>query len=180
MTADSDEDLKGKPALEEMGARLGELGAGLKAAFSAIADAVEQVERSGGVHDVTVETPEGPLQAKAGWSVRVGGLAGRGDTFAPEPVEPETPKGPPVRTPQVDVYEDETAWIVAAELPGVAQNELKITPDGERLILETTGARRYRAEVQVPADVDAAGAEARLTNGILEVRAPKQAGSDKP
>lgn len=87
-----------------------------------------------------------------------------------------TEKGPVVderREPIVDVFDENDAILLVAEIPGVAESELEIAVEGDILTLTTTGKRRYAKEVLLPAAVDAATVQKSYANGILEVRAKK-------
>ncbi len=91
-------------------------------------------------------------------------------------------------SPLVDIEENDDAYVVEAELPGVKRedvnielvaNELSIT--GEIKERERRGSMRRRARrtgrfeyrVRLPDQVDADKIEASLTEGVLTVRVPK-------
>lgn len=92
--------------------------------------------------------------------------------------------------PAVDIEEQENAYVVEAELPGVKPedvnielvgNELSITgeikDDEERRegVMRRRARRRGRFEYRVilPNEVDAENIEANLADGVLTVRVPK-------
>jgi len=95
--------------------------------------------------------------------------------------------------PTVDVFEDEDALVLKAELPGVRRDDIDIQIDanvltvkGERrLEEEETQNRRYHRversygsfvrQFQLPTNVDAQAIEAALEEGILTLRLPKKA-----
>lgn len=191
----SDEKPKGREALGEIGARLGDLFGAVRSAFEEIEEKARSAggdkgdaPQNGGA-TTTFETPHGPATVSAGWSVRVGGLdvtggdAG-GDDFSSEPIKrgaakeatEETPPKP--RDCQVELFDEPDAWVLTAELPGVAATELVVEASTGTLRFETTGSRRYAHTVAIaPATFDAidwSAREVRLTNGILEIRAPKK------
>jgi len=97
-----------------------------------------------------------------------------------------------VWTPAVDLEETDDAYVVEAELPGVAKDDLNVEfHDGELVITgdvkekertgilhrrtRRTGHFEYRAAL--PKDVDADKVEAKLADGVLTVRVPKTAKS---
>ena len=90
--------------------------------------------------------------------------------------------------PDVDIEETDDAWIVEAEIPGaraedvhveVRSGELSIR--GEIVEKERAGVMRRRTrrvgefeyQVMLPEPVDSDNPEARLRDGILQVRVPK-------
>ena len=95
--------------------------------------------------------------------------------------------------PAVDVYEEEDALILRAELPGVKREDIDIQIDanvltvkGERKLEDAEAQRRryHRVErsygtfvrqFQLPTNVDAQAIEAALEEGILTLRLPKKA-----
>ncbi len=93
--------------------------------------------------------------------------------------------------PPVDVYEDETAIVVRAELPGLDPEDVSVTVDKNVLTLE--GERRlargeketvhrvesshgaFKRSFALPKTVEADAIEAKLERGVLTVRLPKRA-----
>lgn len=185
-----DDKRKGLDALNEIGARLGDLFGNVRTALDEVAKAAAQAAEKGsqsdaeagraeaGGQDVTIETPAGPIHAKAGWSVRVGGLAGgadAGDDFSSDPIKKRAEKAaaPAMRDCRAEVFEEEDAWIMTAELPGVREDELSVTVGDGVLRFATTGDRRFAHQAPVADGFDTAKIETRLANGILEIRIPK-------
>jgi len=96
--------------------------------------------------------------------------------------------------PRLDVSEHEKAFEVQAELPGVKKEDVKVSIDGQRVTIEgecqqaneqregeqlvysERSTRRYQRSFTLPSEVDDAGAEARLENGILMLTLPKKQG----
>jgi HSP20 family protein len=96
--------------------------------------------------------------------------------------------------PRLDVSENENAFEVQAELPGVKKEDVKVSIDGPRVTIEgecqqaneqregeqvvysERSTRRYQRSFTLPSEVDDAGAQARLENGILMLTLPKKAG----
>ena len=102
-----------------------------------------------------------------------------------------------VRVPAVDVRDGGAEFVVAAELPGVSKEDVKIqaTPDGVEIVAEVRGDREekdskyffrertyrmYRRTVPLPAEVVAEKAVAELKDGVLEIRVPKKEPTPAP
>jgi HSP20 family protein len=90
--------------------------------------------------------------------------------------------------PPVDIEEQDDAYVIEAEVPGVTKddvnielvsNELMITgeiKERERegiLRKRTRRVGRFEYRVRLPEQVDPNNVEAKLTNGVLSVRVPK-------
>lgn len=85
-----------------------------------------------------------------------------------------TETGPEVvetREPLADVFDEDDQILVVIELPGVAEDEIKLEITGDDVLsLSTTGERKYAKEVLLPARVDPASLKTAYKNGVLEVR----------
>ena len=103
--------------------------------------------------------------------------------------------GDPLPAPgqiKVDVKESDTAYTVAAEVPGVSRDDIHVTVDGNVVTLraeikqedqqsgdnrKVLRSERYYGMVQrsfqLPLEVDAGGAKARYDNGVLTLTLPK-------
>jgi len=104
---------------------------------------------------------------------------------------------PAHRVPMVDVREDEDHYLVSAELPGMTKEDvsievgdgaLEITAKkdqesegrGEGYLRRERGAMYFHRRLTLPEDVDAQTIEAKLADGVLEVRLPKvERGSER-
>lgn len=117
-----------------------------------------------------------------------------GPEFTLAPWREET--GLRLRTPLVDVVDAGREFLVKAELPGVAKEDLdlSVTPEGLELRAETKREREekdedyyyrervyggYRRALSFPEEVLPDQAEATLKDGVLEVRVPKKAPAPK-
>lgn len=81
-------------------------------------------------------------------------------------------------TPAMDVYENEEAYLLVGDLPGVAPPQLELKVEHGVLILDTTGVDpswEYHRELRLSDDVDTDAIDARLDAGVLELRLPKRA-----
>ena len=90
----------------------------------------------------------------------------------------ETAAGPvveEVREPIMDVFDEEGYIRVIAELPGVAENEIKIEVAGDILNLTAAGKdRKYAKEILLPNKVKSDSMKTSYKNGILEVTLRKE------
>jgi HSP20 family protein len=90
--------------------------------------------------------------------------------------------------PPVDIEENEDAYVLEAEVPGVKRGDVNIELVGRELMIsgeikekERTGVLRRRTRrtgrfeyrVVLPADVSSEKVDARLDDGVLTVRIPK-------
>lgn len=89
--------------------------------------------------------------------------------------------------PAADIYETETAYLIAMDLPGIDRTALEIDVDDNRLRLRGTriidDSKQHRAErphgrfsrsFTVPSSVDQAGISAEYKDGVLEIKLPKR------
>ncbi|HUF79111.1 MAG TPA: Hsp20/alpha crystallin family protein [Thermoanaerobaculia bacterium] len=90
--------------------------------------------------------------------------------------------------PAVDVVETARAFVLSAELPGVAREDVDLSIDGQRL--ELSGRRPlpadpkfsqmersygpFRRAFELPAEIDAGTVTAELALGVLTVTVPKK------
>jgi HSP20 family protein len=87
----------------------------------------------------------------------------------------ETPTVREEREPLVEVMEQEDAIIVVAELPGVAKDDVDLKLEDARVTIHVdTPLRKYAKTIDLPAPVKWKRAKVNYTNGILELRLPKQ------
>ena len=110
--------------------------------------------------------------------------------FLVRPLAFENQAQPQVR---VDVKEDDGAYTVYADVPGVKKDEINVTIDGNQVAIsaevkrnreEKQGdklvhAERYAGKVYraftLAQDVDESQAQAKYNDGVLELRLPKKA-----
>lgn len=95
----------------------------------------------------------------------------------------------PYVVPPVDVFENEQAITLLADLPGVAREQLQVRVDGDSLVLEATASTAgpenmqlvhgeaqcptYRRQFTLSRELDAGRIEAQLRNGVLRLTIPK-------
>lgn len=111
-------------------------------------------------------------------SIPYSSLAGRG--------------GEAVISPRLNVVETDKTFEVEAELPGVKKEDVKVAIDnrrvtiegeakresaekeGENIVYAERSIRKFSRSFTLPTDVDDAGAQAKLENGILMLTLPKK------
>jgi HSP20 family protein len=111
--------------------------------------------------------------------------------FFVRPVSYEAPAG--AAQFRVDVSEDEKAYQIRAEIPGVKKEDISVTIDGDTVAISAevknekdvkNGERVLRSErhygkvyraFTLGQAVDEAGANAKYANGVLELTLPKKA-----
>lgn len=85
------------------------------------------------------------------------------------------------QAPLVDVYENEDEFLLAADLPGIEHEQLRIDVDKDQLTIEGrfpgdelrwTG---YRRQFQLPGGTDYEKVAAELKQGVLWLHLPKAA-----
>jgi HSP20 family protein len=94
---------------------------------------------------------------------------------------------------RMDVKEDDKAYVVHAEIPGVKRDDINVTIDGNQVAIsaevkrqkeDKQGERVLRSEryygkvyraFTLPQEVDDASAQARFNEGVLELTLPKRA-----
>jgi HSP20 family protein len=90
-------------------------------------------------------------------------------------------------TPASDIYETETGYLIAIDLPGVTREALEIDVDDNRLIVKGTrlveDSKPHRAErprgkflrtFSVPGSIDQTTIGAEYKDGVLQIRLPKR------
>ena len=96
---------------------------------------------------------------------------------------------------KLDVSEDDQNYVVHADLPGVKKEDIRVSVDGNQVSISAEIKRekedkkdkniihseRYEGKMfrsfTLDSKVDEAKAEAKFTDGVLELTLPKQAGS---
>ena len=90
-------------------------------------------------------------------------------------------------TPAADIYETESGYLIAMDLPGINRQALEIDVDENRLLVKGTRAidepKQHRAErprgkflrtFSVPASVEQGKIAAEYKDGVLQIRLPKR------
>lgn len=90
-------------------------------------------------------------------------------------------------TPAADIYETETGFMIALDLPGIKRDALEIDIDDNRLVVKgvrvvddskTRRSERPRGKFlrtfAVPASIDQVRIGAEYKDGVLQIRLPKR------
>ena len=72
--------------------------------------------------------------------------------------------------------QDETAFHLKLDVPGIAREQLSISIEGEvvRISSREGAERKYRAAYELPQEIDAGLSEAKLENGVLSLKLAKK------
>jgi HSP20 family protein len=158
---------------------VGGLFKGLGNFLDLLSNMVETAEETGGETNRTGEFKVKGMGDKAkgvyGFSVRTGvGGVPHVEHFGNIRSTQTGPEVAEVREPLVDVFDEAQEIVIAAELPGVSEAEIKIEIQDDVLSLETNGERKYAKEILLPAVVEVASLQKTYNNGILEIRLKKK------
>jgi HSP20 family protein len=76
----------------------------------------------------------------------------------------------------VKVEQDEQAWTVTLDVPGVSREQLSIDVDKTVVRVKTVAdaPRQYQAAYELPAEIDAEATSAKLENGVLTLSLAKK------
>ena len=89
-------------------------------------------------------------------------------------------------TPPADIYETESGYMIAIDLPGIARDAVEIDVDENRLVVKGNRVvveSKHRAErprgkflrsFSIPSSVDQASIGADYKDGVLQIRLPKR------
>ncbi len=83
----------------------------------------------------------------------------------------------PAPASTAQVQEDDKAWTVTLDVPGISREDLSISVEGPVVRIETRpeAKRQYKAAWELPQDIDVDSTAARLENGVLTLTLAKQA-----
>jgi HSP20 family molecular chaperone IbpA len=76
----------------------------------------------------------------------------------------------------VQVQQDEQAWTVSLDVPGVSREQLAIDVDGAVVRIRTVAEapRQYQAAYELPQPIDGEATSAKLENGVLTLTLAKK------
>lgn len=105
--------------------------------------------------------------------------------------------GSDVVNPRINLMETDHSYEIEAELPGVRKEDVKVAIDDRRVSIEgevkresaqeeggnivyaERSSRKFSRSFTLPTEIDDAGAQAKLENGILMLTLPKHPASQK-
>ncbi len=168
---------EGKEEPAEVDFGLGKLSfGGLFKGLGQLVDLASSLQEKGGEikKEGTFKTGK-EIKGVYGFSIRT--LAGKKpvvQTFGN--VVKKTAKGPVVediREPLTDLFDEKDRIKVIAELPGVAESEIKTELKGDILTISTTGEKKYTKELLLQTKVKETSLKSHYRNGILEIEIEK-------
>ncbi|HEY3048050.1 MAG TPA: Hsp20 family protein, partial [Polaromonas sp.] len=76
----------------------------------------------------------------------------------------------------VQLTQDDKAWTLTLDVPGLAREELSIGIEGNviRIASKADAQRQFKAAYELPQDIDAAASAAKLENGVLTLTLAKK------
>jgi HSP20 family protein len=89
-------------------------------------------------------------------------------------------------TPAADIYETESGYAIAIDLPGISRDAVEIDVDDNRLIVKGTRnveqskhrnerpRGKFARSFSIPGSVDQGGIGADYKDGVLQIRLPKR------
>lgn len=83
--------------------------------------------------------------------------------------------GPAARA--LNVEQDDKAWTVTLDVPGIPREDLSIGIEGAVVRVETKAEakRQFKAAYELPLVIDTSASEAKLENGVLTLKLAKLA-----
>ena len=117
--------------------------------------------------------------------------------FGPSRFEPFSDEGAEFAVPAVDFAEDEKAYTVTAELPGIEEKDVDVTVSGGMLTIKGEKKKEteekdknyylsersygsFQRSFSLPEGIDQAKIAANFAKGVLTVTLPKNADARKP
>lgn len=79
------------------------------------------------------------------------------------------------RQPAPQYKQDESAFYIALDMPGVTREQLAVSIEGAivRITSRENAPRNYRTALELPQEIDAKLSEAKLENGVLTLKLGK-------
>ena len=142
-----------------------------------ISDKGETVVKKG---EFTFPSKEGGVKGVYGFSLKTG-LGGKDDAIKVEPfgnIRKDKKTGEAVvqeiHEPLIDVFEDEDATTLIAEMPGVGPDDIKIDVRDDVLTVSAKkGAKKYRKEILLSHSPSKDRIKVTCNNGIVTIRCEK-------
>jgi len=152
---------------------------GLFKGIEKLVDLAGKLEEKGGISkegEINLDNIKKGMKGVYGFTINtaVGGGSPKVETFGNIKKTPEGPKVDEEREPITDIFDEKDEIVVIAEMPGIAENDLKI--DLKEDILEISAVsknRTYRKELLLPVKASNQNLTHKFKNGILEIRIKK-------
>jgi len=152
---------------------------GLFKGIEKLVDLAGKLEEKGGISkegEINLDNIKKGMKGVYGFTINtaVGGGSPKVETFGNIKKTPEGPKVDEEREPITDIFDEKDEIVVIAEMPGIAENDLKI--DLKEDILEISAVsknRTYRKELLLPVKAVSQNLTHKFKNGILEIRIKK-------
>ncbi|MCJ0762530.1 Hsp20/alpha crystallin family protein [Variovorax terrae] len=77
----------------------------------------------------------------------------------------------------LQVEQDDKAWTLALDVPGLSKEDLSIGIEGSVVRIESKAdaKRQFKAAYELPQDIDVSASDAKLENGVLTLKLAKKA-----
>lgn len=145
--------------------------------LSEISEKGETVTKKG---EFAFPSKKGSIKGVYGFSLKTG-LGGKDDAIKVEPfgnIRKDKKTGEAVvqeiHEPLIDVFEDDDATTLIAEMPGVGTDDIKIDiRDDVLTILADKGEKKYRKEVLLRHGISKTKTKVTCNNGIVTIRCEK-------
>lgn len=174
-----------------LGDVLGHLGSALDEVVSRLGDAQDGGEIR---RERRFDTEKGPIRASAG--IRIRSLGDTASVVAPQPRSPDKPinpnrkaptptrqgqqKDPSVRDVEATIIQDGEVWMMVAEMPGIARDQITWhVNDGLLRVEGRNDTRHYRIDTDWPETASPNDLECHVANGIVELRTKDSDAGDR-
>lgn len=181
-TAKQDRGDKGGASGEKVGreSRFGRILSGLTDIAEKLSEISEKGETVTKKGEFTFPSKEGGVKGVYGFSLKTG-LGGKDDAIKVEPfgnIRKDKKTGEAVvqeiHEPLMDVFEDEDATTLIAEMPGVGPGDIKIdVRDDVLTVFAEKGEKKYRKEILLSHSPSKDRIKVTCNNGIVTIRCEK-------
>ena len=81
-----------------------------------------------------------------------------------------------VKANSYSIKQDDKAYTLSFDMPGIAKEQLSIGIEGNVVRLESKAdaPRQYKAAYELPQDIDVSASDAKLENGVLTLKLAKK------
>ncbi len=161
----------------ELGSDLFGLG-GLFKGIEKIVDLAKQLEEKGGLNseaELNLDHIRKGMKGVYGFTVKsaIGGTP-KVETFGNITKTPSGPKVNDEREPITDLFDEDDAVIIIAEMPGVEEGDVTVEICHDILDISARSSNKYyHKEILLPIPSDSGHMQKKYINGILEIRISK-------